>query len=281
MTFWTALLLGTLTAVDTPAVSITFLDVGQGDATFIASPDGKRALVDAGRATWDVLEMLQGTGIDTLDLVVATHADMDHIGGLDGILYELPIRSYMDNGVPHTTREYRELMDMVEWSGVPYLAATARTIALGDVSLRVLPPWPEARSQNNASVGLLVEYGAFRMLLTGDAEREELGYFLRMGVPTAAVLKAGHHGALNGVTPGWVQATKPRVVVISVGATNAYGHPDPMALRYYARYAEAIYRTDRDGEILVTGRQDGSFDVTTWDEAGNPVTRTFPPMEAR
>jgi beta-lactamase superfamily II metal-dependent hydrolase len=146
MTFWTAFLLGTLAAVDTPAVSITFLDVGPGDATLIASPDGKRALVDAGRATWDVVGMLKDRGVDTLDLVVATHADMDHIGGLDGVLSELPIRYYMDNGVPHTTREYRELMDMVEWSGVPYLAATARTIALGDVSLRVLPPWPEARS---------------------------------------------------------------------------------------------------------------------------------------
>jgi beta-lactamase superfamily II metal-dependent hydrolase len=281
MTLWAALLLGTLTAADTPAVAITFLNVGQGDATLIQSPDGKRALVDAGRATWGVLERLEVMGVDTLDLVVATHADMDHIGGLDGVLYEVPIRSYLDNGRPHTTAEYRELMDMVEWSGVPYVAATAQTIPLGDVSLRVLPPWPEARDQNNASVGLVVEFGAFRMLLTGDAEREELGYFLRLGVPTVAVLKAGHHGALNAVTPGWVQATKPRVVVVSVGAGNAYGHPDPMALRYYAHYAEAIYRTDRDGEILVTGRQDGSFDVTTWDEAGNPVARTFPPLEAR
>jgi beta-lactamase superfamily II metal-dependent hydrolase len=281
MTFWAALLLGTLTAADTPAVAITLLDVGQGDATLIESPDGNWALVDAGRATWRVREKLQVMGVDTLDLVVATHADMDHIGGLDGVLFELPIRSYMDNGVPHTTREYRELMDLVEWSGVPYVAATARTITLGDVSLRVLPPWPEARDQNNASVGLLVEFGAFRMLLTGDAEREELGYFLSLGVPTVAVLKAGHHGALNAVTPGWVQATKPRVVVVSVGAGNAYGHPDPMAMRYYVRYAEAVYRTDRDREIRVTGRQDGSFDVTTWDEAGEPLTRTFPAVEAR
>lgn len=281
MTLWAALLLGTLTAADTPAVAITFLNVGQGDAALIQSPDGTRALVDAGRATWGVLDMLEVMGVDTLELVVATHADMDHIGGLDGVLYGLPIRSYLDNGRPHTTAEYRELMQMVEWSGVPYVAATARTIPLGDVSLRVLPPWPEARDQNNASVGLVVEFGAFRMLLTGDAEREELGYFLRLGVPTVAVLKAGHHGALNAVTPGWVQATKPRVVVVSVGADNAYGHPNPMALRYYARYAEAIYRTDRDGAILVTGRQDGSFDVTTWDEAGHPVMRTFSPLEAR
>jgi competence protein ComEC len=276
MTLWAALLLAAATAVDTPTVAITFLDVGQGDATLIESPDGKAALVDGGRATWDVVNMLR-RDVDTLDLVVATHADMDHIGGLDGVLIDLAVRYYMDNGVPHTTREYRELMDLVEWSKVPYLAATARTIALGDVSLRVLPPWPEAADQNNASVGLLVEYGAFRALLTGDAEREELAYFLGLGVPTVDVLKAGHHGALNAVSPGWVQATKPRVVVVSVGAGNSYGHPDPMALRYYGRYAQAIYRTDRDGEILIEGRRDGSFDVTTWDEHDNPVTRTFPP----
>jgi beta-lactamase superfamily II metal-dependent hydrolase len=278
---WSILLLAAATTVDTPVVAITFLDVGQGDATVIESPDGKVALVDGGRNSWHVRDMLLDMGIDSLELVVATHADMDHIGGLDGVLYEFPILYYMDNGVPHTTREYRELMDMVEWSGVPYLAPTARTIALGDVMLRVLPPWPRARSQNDASVGLVVEFGAFRVLLTGDAEREELAYFLELGVPTVDVLKAGHHGALDAVSPGWVQATKPRVVVVSVGAGNSYGHPDPMAMRYYGLYAQVIYRTDRDGEVVIEGRRDGSFDVTTWDQAGNPMTRAFPRPEAR
>jgi beta-lactamase superfamily II metal-dependent hydrolase len=270
-----ALLLAAAAVADTPVVYISFLDVGQGDATVIESADGTVALVDGGRGTWDVVRLLQEGGVDTVDLVVATHADMDHIGGLDGVLIDLPVRYYMDNGVPHTTREYAELMDVVEWSKATYLEPISRTITLGDVNIRVLPPWPEARSQNDASVGLLVEYGAFRALLVGDAEQDALSHWLRLGVPTVAVLKASHHGARNGVTPGWVQATKPRVVVISVGAGNPYGHPDPYALRYYGVYAEAIYRTDRDGEILVTGRQDGSFDVTTWDAAGTPTTRGY------
>jgi beta-lactamase superfamily II metal-dependent hydrolase len=270
-----ALLLAAAAVADTPVVYISFLDVGQGDATVIESADGTVALVDGGRGTWDVVRLLQEGGVDTVDLVVATHADMDHIGGLDGVLIDLPVRYYMDNGVPHTTREYAELMDVVEWSKATYLEPISRTITLGDVTIRVLPPWPGARSQNDASVGLLVEYGAFRALLAGDAEQDALNHWLRLGVPTVAVLKASHHGARNGVTPGWVQATKPRVVVISVGAGNPYGHPDPYALRYYGVYAEAIYRTDRDGEILVTGRQDGSFDVTTWDAAGTPTTRGY------
>jgi beta-lactamase superfamily II metal-dependent hydrolase len=169
MTLWAALLLAAVAAADTPAVHITFLDVGQGDATLVESPAGTRALVDGGRGTWAVAEMLKGMGVDTLDLVVATHADVDHIGGLDGVLLQLPVRSFLDNARPHTTSAYRELMDVVEWSGATYLAPVARTIALDSVTLRVLPPWPEARDQNNASVGLLLEYGAFRALLVGDA----------------------------------------------------------------------------------------------------------------
>jgi len=281
MTCWTALLLAVVASVDTPVVRIAFLDVGQADATVIISPGGHAALVDGGRSAEGVLDALDHLGVDTIDLVVATHADVDHIGGLDGVLVERPVRFYLDNGMPHTTAAYRELMDVVEWSGVTYLEPTTRTIALDSVNLRVLPPWPGATTQNDASVGLLLAYGAFRVLLVGDAEYDELNYFLRIGVPTVSVLKASHHGARNGVTPGWVQATKPRVVVISVGADNSYGHPDPMAMRYYGLSAEAMFRTDRDGDIVVTGRRDGSFDVAIRDGAGNAVTHSFPAPEVR
>lgn len=275
MIFWAFLLFGVVARVDTPAVRIVFLDVGRGDATVIVSPGGRVALVDGGRSAAPVLAALDVLGVDTLDLVVATHADADHVGGLDGVLVARPVRSYLDNGMPHNTAEYRELMDVVAWSGVARLEPVGRTIALGDVTLRVLPPWPDAQDQNDASIGLLLEYGAFRVLLTGDAERAALGHFLRLGVPAVTVLKASHHGALDGVSPGWVQATKPRVVVISVGAGNPYGHPDLMALRYFGLYADEVFRTDRDGTVLVTGRRDGSFDVTTRDESGTAVLRRF------
>ena len=127
----------------------------------------------------------------------------------------------------------------------------------------------------------MLEYGSFRALLVGDAEQDELRHFVALGVPRIAVLKASHHGARNGVSPGWVQATQPRIVIISVGADNPYGHPSPMAVRYYARYAESIFRTDRQGDILVEGRRDGSFTVTYAGADGEPVSRTYPPPEAR
>jgi competence protein ComEC len=269
-----------LALIQAPVARVAFLDVGQGDATLIVSPEGKRVLVDGGRGQVHVATTLRGMGIDTLDLVVATHADADHTGGLVAVLETIPVRAYLDNGRPHTTATYRHLMEAVERSRATYLAPTARTITVGSVQLRVLPPPADAESQNNASVGLVLEYGAFRALLVGDAEQAELQHFIALGVPRVAVLKASHHGARNGVTPGWIQVTRPRVVVISVGAHNPYGHPDPMALRYYQHYAEAVYRTDLAGTVTVAAHTDGSFTVTGRGADGAPATRTFSPPEA-
>jgi competence protein ComEC len=280
MITWIVLLVSLLIPPDSASVRLVFLDVGQGDATLIVAPEGKRVLVDGGRSPTEVAATLRAAGVDTLDLVVATHADADHIGGLAAVLRTVHVRAFLDNGHPHTTETYRHLMETVETSGAQYLEATARTITLGSVTLRVLPPTPNAEDQNNASVGLVLEYGRFRALLIGDAEQDELRYFLTLGVPHVAVLKAAHHGARNGVSPGWLQATQPRVVVISVGAHNPYGHPSRTALRYYGRYAQSIYRTDLQGRIVVAGRQDGSFTVTYRGADRRPTSRTFPPPEA-
>jgi competence protein ComEC len=276
---WLILLLSLLVAHDSAAVRVRFLDVGQGDATLIVSPEGKRVLVDGGRSATDVAHVLRAAGIDTLDLVVASHADADHIGGLAAVFHATHVRAYLDNGRPHTTATYRRFMQIVERSNTQYLQATARTITLGSMILRVLPPPSDAEDQNNASVGLLLEYGNFRALLVGDAEQDELRHFVRLGVPRVSVLKAAHHGARNGVSPAWVQATQPRVVVISVGAHNPYGHPSPVALRYYGRYADAIYRTDLQGGLLVTAWRDGSFSVTYRASNGTRASRRFPPPE--
>ena len=245
---------------DPPSVEMVFLDVGQGDAIVVRSPEGKVALIDAGRA-W-ILGQLRVHGIDSIDLAIATHPHADHIGGMAEVLRELPVRYYMDNGTPHSTATYSNLMQVVEQSGVTYLQATARTITLGSVSLRILPPAPDAEGHNR-SIGVLIEYGEFSAILTGDSEIEELNHFLDSGIDEVTVLKAAHHGARNGVSPAWLAATRPRVVVISVGMGNGYGHPDPMAIRYYKAVSREIYRTDLHGEVTIHGRRDGTYQVRT------------------
>ena len=242
---------------------IIFLDVGQGDAAVVRSPEGKVALVDSGRGA-DILESLRRHGIDSIDIAIASHPHADHIGGMEAVIRELPVRYFMDNGVPHTTATYRNLMRTLQKSDLTYLEATARTISLGSVELIVLPPLSLGGDDlNNGSIGLVVTYGAFRALLTGDSEIEELNHFLSLGVPEVSVLKAAHHGSRDAVSPAWLSATKPEVVVISCGRDNPYGFPDSWALRYYETVASEVYRTDLDGDVTISVFPDGSFEVST------------------
>jgi competence protein ComEC len=246
---------------DDRTARLVFLDVGQGDAIIIQSPEGKVALVDAGPGD-GIAEDLRRHGIDSIDVAIATHPHADHIGGMAQVIRSMPVRYYMDNGVPHTTRTYRELMDELRRSDITYLEASARNLELGSVTLRVIPP-PVAEGHNDRSIGLVVEFGPFRALMTGDSEVGELNHFLSLGMPDVDVLKAAHHGARDAVSPAWLSATKPEVVVISCGRDNRYGHPDPWALRYYETVARDVFRTDLDGEVIVTIGPDGEYAVVT------------------
>jgi beta-lactamase superfamily II metal-dependent hydrolase len=242
-------------------LELRFLDVGQADAALI-SEGGKTALVDAG-ASGDIMLQLQTLGIDTIDLVVASHNHSDHIGGMTAVLSGTVVRYYLDNAVPHTTATYQRTIQAVAASGAQYLRPTARTIALGAAQLRVLPP-PPSGDQNNSSVGILVQYGEFRALLTGDSELYELQHWLNNdAVPRVHVLKVAHHGSGNGTSAAWVQATRPQVAVISVGARNSYGHPSPGVIRQWESVGARVHRTDLEGTVLVFANKDGSFVVTT------------------
>jgi beta-lactamase superfamily II metal-dependent hydrolase len=252
-------------AQDTARVELIFLDVGQGDAVLIRGPGPKVALIDAGPAGARVADQLAQLGVDTIHLVVASHPHADHIGGMAAVLGRFPVRAYLDNATPHTTQTYRRLMALVEHTlgrdSAYYLAPTARVITLGPVRLRVLPPL-EGGDQNNRSVGLLLEFGEFRALFPGDAEWAELDQWVTLDLPRVTVLKASHHGSRNGVSPRWLEVLRPRVVVISVGARNDYGHPHFEAVRYYVQSRAAVYRTSTHGRITIRGARDGTYEVT-------------------
>jgi beta-lactamase superfamily II metal-dependent hydrolase len=245
-------------AAQTPErVEVVFLDVGQGDAIIVRSPEGTVALIDAG-PDGEILNHLRQHDVSAIDIVIASHAHSDHIGGMEQVISSLPVRYYMDNGLPHTTATYMSLMETLAAADITYLEAKDRHVTLGTVDLKMLPV-PGEGDQNNNSVGVLVQYGDFKALLTGDSELEELS----IGVPDVTVLKAPHHGSRTGVTPGWLSATKPEVVVVSCGRDNPYGHPHLWALRYYQAVAEHVYRTDLDGEITILGARDGTYSVKT------------------
>jgi competence protein ComEC len=256
-------------AQDDP-VRVTFLDVGQGDAVLVQAPEGQAALIDAGPGV-ELASRLRGLGVDTLDLVIASHPHADHIGGMREILRAFPVRFYMDNGQPHTTTTYATVMqELRDRTEIVYLQATPRTIEMGSAQLRVLPPPPDADSNlNNASVGVILEHGDFVGFFSGDSERPELMHFLQEGaVPDVTLLKAPHHGSDDAVSERFLDAADPEVVVISVGRGNRYGHPKPAALRSYASYADHLLRTDVNGRVTVLGYPDGTYEI----ETGGSVT---------
>ncbi len=253
-------------------LEIRFLDVGQGDAALIRSAT-KTLLIDAGGST-GVVTYLRAFHIDTIDLVIASHNHADHIGGMSGVLHSTVVRFYMDNGVPQTTATYQRTIQAVQASGAQYLNATNRTITLGAARLHILGPpadvprtthdAPRTSSQNNASVGVLIEYGEFHALFTGDSELHELDHWLSTGaIPHVHVVKVAHHGSPNGTSTAWIEATHPQVAVISVGAGNSYGHPSAGVIAEWESAGARVYRTDRDGSVLVLANDDGSFVVTT------------------
>lgn len=244
-------------------LELRFLDVGQGDAVLIRN-DGRTALIDAGRSG-SIVPRLMALGVDSVDLLVASHNHADHIGGAEGVLLRFPVRYYLDNGHPHTTQTQRRVLQQVVARQVTYLQASPRSITLGDATLRIVAsPLASAADQNNKSVVVLVERGKFKALLSGDSEAQEINALLaREELPDVDVLKAAHHGSRNGVTPAWLARLKPEVVVISVGENNSYGHPHPFALRYYEAGDRRVLRTDRDGDIIFRVDPEGCYKIET------------------
>ena len=262
-------------------VEIHFLDVEQGDSVLLIGTEGQAVLYDGGRWDDDALPYLQALGIETLDLVIASHPDADHIGGLDAVIRAYKPRFYMDNGLGTDTGVYRDLLAAVEEAGSQVLEPTRRTISLGDAGLEIIPPpLVEGFSRNDNSIGAVLDYGNFEAALTGDAEREAFDWWLAntpQYLRNVEVYKSSHHGSENGDTLESVQTWRPETVVIGVGEDNPYGHPAQEALDLYRGAGATIYRTDQNGTVTVTAQLDGSYEVTT--EKDTPKAQPAPPSE--
>lgn len=248
-------------------VTIRFLDVGQGDAALIRSPEGKTLLIDGGRSGARMQALMSTYGITKIDLMVATHADADHIAGLIPAAQASPT-VFINNGLASTTQTYANLIGALQAAGATFRKATDETITLGSLQVQVIaPPSGMNADQNNNCVGIAIRFGAFRALLTGDSETPETQAWLALGRADIRgpfqVYKSIHHGASNGDHQAWLDAVQPRNVVISVGADNTYGHPTQTALNLYAQAGARVYRTDERGTVTFTGRSDGTYRTST------------------
>ena len=213
---------------------VTVLDVGQGDAIVVETPDGRVVVVDAGTGgPWRldageraVAPFLWNRGILGLHATLTTHEDIDHAGGMATL---------------------RRLFRVTEtWDETP------GPRAVGGALLTAIAPDVAGGRRNDRAIMLRVELGLASILLASDVQAAGEHALLEARVPlSATVLKVGHHGAATSSTAPFLATVRPSVAIVSVGARNPYGHPDGGVLARLAAIGARVYRTDRDGAVLV------------------------------
>jgi competence protein ComEC len=251
---------GSLGGVSPPpsgSLSISFIDVGQGDGVLVQA-GGEDYLIDAGRAEEgpNVVDFLRARGVEELEGVVVSNPDADHIGGFLDVFDAFEVELVYVSGDPKGTLTYNSFLRGVreEGSEVEQVRAGYR-MEWGGVRADVIAPPPgELFSEtNDNSVAILLSYGAARVLLAGDAEAREEEYMA--GGPYTGpltVLKVTHHGSSTSSTPLFLSRFPPRIAVIQVGADNPYGHPTPEVLDRLHRTGARVFRNDEHGDVIVT-----------------------------
>lgn len=245
-------------------VVVSFLDVGQGDATLIQH-GGATVLVDAGPPGSRLLDRLREAGVRRIDLLVLTHAQADHHGGAADVLRRLPVGHLLDGGEQRTELHARALAVAADRRVPRSTPDAGQSIRAGPLTLRILwprraPPGDHAGADpNDRAIVAHLRAGAFDLLLPADAESEVTS---ALDLPPVEALKVAHHGSEDPGTPDLLARLRPRVAVIEVGRGNTYGHPRPALLAALRRAVPAVHRTDRDGTVRLTVRA-GRMSVQT------------------
>lgn len=245
---------------------VTFIDVGQGDAIWLHLPNGDDVLVDGGKpqAGPTVVAYLLEHGVSDIDVLVATHADSDHIGGLPEVIQAFPVVECWSGSWDCTSDTCTGFYGALADHGVTTTTVEAGDLfPWGDVSCTVLnPTQPLYADRNENSVVMQVSLGTVDVLLTGDAEDGAEGRMRRSGLPIEAeILKVAHHGSNSASTAAFLAAVQPQEAVILVGP-NPYDHPRAEVLQRLADVGARVWRTDQAGSIVVTVSQD-SWTVIT------------------
>lgn len=260
-------------------VSVTMLDVGQGDGIVICGPSGKNYLVDGGSSDQKnvgkyVLEpYLKSQGIGTLDYVFVSHGDGDHTNGIVELLergeYGVAIENLVMPPQKVWDEELYQVYNVATEAGVRVLTMrSGELLEENDFMLQCLQPGEafEGKTGNEASMVLRLSYGNFSMLLTGDVEgngEEELVDNLDVG--TVTVLKVAHHGSKNSTSKEFLEKVRPKIALISVGENNRYGHPHKETLERLAGCGSRIYKTEDTGAVTI--KSDGKrMEVETFCE---------------
>jgi competence protein ComEC len=266
---WACLVVPSFARSGAPGIiTIHVLDVGQGDAIAVRTPAGQWILIDGGprigrrdAGKQVVVPFFRREQVARLAVLIVSHGDADHLGGVPSIIEDLQPQMVLEPGQALGSNLYLDFLGEVDASGAAWKAARAGdTISVDSVTLAILHPdnrWLEdGLGPNENSLVVHLRYGTFDALFTGDigAPAESA---LVDGVMRVELLKVGHHGSGGSSTGPWLDALRPIVAVISVGRGNGYGHPAPEAMGRLGDRGIDVYRTDEGGTVTI--RSDGNY----------------------
>lgn len=234
-------------------LQIHFIDVGQGDSTFIIC-GSEAMLIDAGDNNHgtEIQNYIQKQGIETLKYVICTHPDSDHIGGMDVILYKFDCVTIFMTDEEKDTDTYRDVIDaMKSKDDKNTLPVVGEQYSLGDAEFTILAPARTDADSNNNSIAIILTHGDNKFLFTGDAEEAEERDLMECGISIDAdVYKAGHHGSRSSSSVEFLEAVSPVYAVISCAEGNSYGHPHAETLNHLRAMGVQVFRTDEQGSII-------------------------------
>lgn len=267
------------------------LSVGQGDAAILRTFEGRWIVFDGGpelgpgAGREEIVGALRRRGGRSVALVVLSHPDVDHLGGLPGLLTSVPVGGVLDTADPLPRAPYARLLAVAEQAGVPWLIARPGTrIHVDDAEVLVLGPDPAGETDregrpltaNQTSLVVRVSLAGFRYVNSGDATAVEETHILRSWPRDslrADLLKVGHHGSRTSTSGEWLAAVRPTVAVISAGRGNRYGHPHPeVVARLNAAHVPVVWRTDRRGTLCIEIRRDGRWRIDSESVWNAPVS---------
>ena len=240
-------------------LTVAFLDVGQGDAIFIEAPNGNQILVDGGpnKSVLRQLSEVMPFYDRSIDIVVATHPDKDHIGGLPAVLSKFKVNVFLEPGVESDNGTYEALLGTADRKGVKKMLAKRgeRVFLDKDVYIDILSPDRDTYGweTNMASVVLRLVYGDTSFLLTGDVPQAMEEYLVSFDGERLAsdILKLGHHGSRTSTSKVFLSAVSPQYAIISAGLNNRYGHPHKEVVDMLKKLDIPSLATYKSGTIII------------------------------
>ncbi|QGQ95882.1 MBL fold metallo-hydrolase [Paenibacillus psychroresistens] len=256
-------------------LKVHFIDVGQGASQLIVSPNGKTILIDAGNNDKEelIVKYLKKENVKKIDILIGTHPDADHIGGLDAVIDNFDVGKIYMPKIQANTETFKDLLSSIQKKGLKVTTAKSGLVLdwEKDINVEMIAPVGTYDDTNEMSAVIHLTYGSNSFLLTGDAEALSEADILKSKVNLKSdVLMVGHHGSKTSTSTNFLKAVNPKYAVIQVGKGNKYGHPTEEVLKKLNDKKIKIYRNDTQGNIIFSSN---GKDITVKSEKAGVVTQ--------